>query len=166
MYSTGLVSTALAATAPLGALGFTSSSASAKMHTPCRMPKNRNAFSYPALWIMLAIGITVIAAPAPNPAAVSPAASPRLSGNHFSALPTQVPYTPPAPMPAITAAIYNSGSVVAYAFITHASPAQIAPPATTGRGPNLSTSQPSSGTSQVSVTMKMENATWIADAPQ
>jgi len=28
---------------------------------------------------------------APNPAAVAPAASPRWSGNHFSALPTQVP---------------------------------------------------------------------------
>src|SRR5215471_20875775 len=102
------------------------------------------------------IGATVSAEPAPKPAAVKPAARPRLSGNHFSALPTHVPYTPPAPIPAITAAAYSSGSVVAYAFITHARPAQIAPPATTGRGPNLSTNQPSSGTNQVSVTMKME----------
>ena len=38
---------------------------------------------------MLAIGITVSAEPAPKPAAVSPAASPRRSGNHFSALPTE-----------------------------------------------------------------------------
>ncbi len=53
---------------------------------------------------MFAIGITVTAAPAPKPAAVKPAASPRLSGNHLSAVPTQVPYTQPAPMPAITAA--------------------------------------------------------------
>ena len=36
--------------------------------------------------------------------------------------------------------------------------AQIAPPITTGRGPNLSTSQPSTGTSHVSVTMKMVKA--------
>ena len=37
------------------------------------------------------IGATVSAEPAPNPAAVMPAARPRLSGHHFSALPTQVP---------------------------------------------------------------------------
>ena len=36
--------------------------------------------------------------------AVMPAASPRCCGNHFSALPTHVPYTQPAPRPAITAA--------------------------------------------------------------
>ncbi len=53
---------------------------------------------------MLAIGTTVSAAPAPKPAAVAPAARPRRSGNHFSALPTQVPYTAPAPMPPMTAA--------------------------------------------------------------
>jgi hypothetical protein len=35
------------------------------------------------------IGATVSAEPAPKPAAVMPAARPRLSGNHFSALPTQ-----------------------------------------------------------------------------
>ncbi|SAL81544.1 hypothetical protein AWB66_06434 [Caballeronia telluris] len=52
---------------------------------------------------MFAIGITVTAAPAPKPAAVRPAARPRLSGNHLSALPTHVPYTHPAPMPATTA---------------------------------------------------------------
>ena len=40
---------------------------------------------------MLAIGATVKAEPAPNPAAVRPAASPRWSGNHLSALPTAVP---------------------------------------------------------------------------
>ena len=40
---------------------------------------------------MLAIGETVNAEPAPNPAAVRPAARPRWSGNHFSALPTAVP---------------------------------------------------------------------------
>ena len=42
-------------------------------------------------WIMLAMGITVSAEPAPKPAAVSPAARPRRSGNHFSALPTEAP---------------------------------------------------------------------------
>src|SRR5207253_10272661 len=41
--------------------------------------------------------------PAPNPIAVMPAASPRRSGNHLSALPTHAPYTPPAPMPPMMA---------------------------------------------------------------
>src|SRR4051812_48208659 len=36
-----------------------------------------------------------------------------------------------------------------------------APTATTGRGPNLSTSQPSIGTSHVSTTTKMEKASWM-----
>src|ERR1700754_442142 len=103
---------------------------------------------------MLAIGTTVSAAPAPKPAAVRPAARPRRSGNHFSALPTQVPYTQPAPTPEINAAIYSTGSVGAYASRIQPRPAQIAPPITTGRGPKRSTSQPSIGTSQGSVTMK------------
>src|SRR5438876_1011011 len=38
----------------------------------------------------------VSADPAPKPAAVSPAARPRRSGNHLRALPMQVPYTAPA----------------------------------------------------------------------
>src|SRR5579864_943701 len=107
---------------------------------------------------MLAIGITVTAAPAPKPAAVRPAARPRRSGNHFNALPTHVPYTPPAPIPAMTADTYSIGKVVAYELMTHARPAHTAPPATTGRGPNLSTSQPSTGTSHVSVRMKIAKA--------
>src|ERR1700758_540496 len=98
---------------------------------------------------MLAIGTTVIAAPAPKPAAVAPAARPRLSGNHFSALPTQVPYTAPAPTPAIAAAAYRNGSVSAYAFIAHAIPHSRPPTRTTMRGPNRSTRYPSIGTSQV-----------------
>ena len=40
---------------------------------------------------MFAIGTMVIAAPAPKPAAVMPAARPRRPGNHLRALPTQVP---------------------------------------------------------------------------
>src|ERR1700757_4298448 len=104
---------------------------------------------------MLAIGITVTAAPAPKPAAVKPAARPRLSGNHLSAMPTQVPYTQPAPIPAMTDATYRGERLVAWALMPQPSPAHSAPPITTGRGPNLSTSQPSTGTSHVSVTMKV-----------
>ena len=52
---------------------------------------------------MCEMGMTVIAAPAPKPAAVRPAAIPRLPGNHLSALPTHVPYTAPVPMPPTTA---------------------------------------------------------------
>src|ERR1700710_144494 len=36
----------------------------------------------------------------------------------------------------------------------------------TGRGPNLSTSQPSTGTSQVSTTTKIEKASWMEVRPQ
>src|SRR5665647_911547 len=115
---------------------------------------------------MLEIGMMVIAAPAPNPAAVRPAARPRLSGNSFSALPTQVPYTEPAPTPAITAAKYSCGSVVAYESIVQPSAARMAPNAITGRGPYLSTSQPSTGTNQVSTRIKIENDNWMADRPQ
>ena len=39
--------------------------------------------------------MTVKADPAPKPAAVKPAASPRRSENHFRALPMQVPLTAP-----------------------------------------------------------------------
>jgi len=53
---------------------------------------------------MLAIGMIVKAEPAPKPAAVRPAARPRRSGNQRRALPMQVPYTPPAPMPPSAAA--------------------------------------------------------------
>src|SRR5258708_17503170 len=106
---------------------------------------------------MFAIGITVTAAPAPKPAAVKPAARPRLSGNHFNALPTQVPYTQPAPIPAMTAAVYNSANVVALASMIQPSPANIAPAAITGRGPNLSTKYPSIGTNQVSTRINIAN---------
>src|SRR5665213_3887343 len=42
------------------------------------------------------------------------------------------------------------------------SPARMPPTSTTGRGPNLSISQPSTGTSHVSQSTKIVNATWIA----
>ena len=58
---------------------------------------------------MCLIGTDVIAAPAPNPAAVMPAARPRLTGKPFRALPTQVPYTQPVPMPPSAAAKYRIG---------------------------------------------------------
>ena len=45
---------------------------------------------------------TVTAAPAPKAAAVRPAARPRRSGNHFSALPMLMLYTIPEPQPAST----------------------------------------------------------------
>ena len=70
---------------------------------PCAIPNLKNVVSYPCALIMLAIGNTVSADPAPNPIAVIPAASPRRSGNHLSALPTHAPYTAPAPMPPTTA---------------------------------------------------------------
>src|ERR1700709_486297 len=111
---------------------------------------------------MCEIGPTVAADPAPKPAAVMPAAKPRRVGNHFSALPTQVPYTAPAPTPPIAAARYRSGKDEATEFRAHAIAHNKPPATTTGRGPYLSTRYPSIGTSQVSVTTKIVNATWIA----
>src|SRR6266850_5001999 len=112
--------------------------------------------------MVLMIGTTVAAAPAPKPPAVKPAASPRRSANHFSALPTQVPYTQPAPMPDMIAATYSMGSDVATLFRPQPM-ATITPPImTTTFGPNLSTNQPSIGISQVSASTKTLNATWIA----
>jgi hypothetical protein len=58
---------------------------------PWPMPNHQNAASKPLDEIMLAIGTTVSAEPAPKPAAVRPAARPRRSGNHLSALPTEAP---------------------------------------------------------------------------
>src|SRR5882672_12490058 len=112
------------------------------------------------------IGTTVAAAPAPKPAAVRPAASPRRSANHFSALPTHVPYTAPAPTPETAAARYNSGSVLANEFIVQASATTIPPNITTMRGPNRSTNHPSTGTSHVSVATKIVKAIWMSVRPQ
>src|SRR5215472_11048923 len=67
--------------------------------TPWIMPQRMKVAWNPAELIMLKMGITVSAEPAPKPAAVNPAASPRCSGNHFKALPIAVPYTIPAPIP-------------------------------------------------------------------
>src|SRR4051794_30173690 len=65
----------------------------AKMQTitPCPSPKLKNADWKPLFLIIEMIGTTVRAEPAPKPAAVIPAAKPRRPGNHFSALPMQVP---------------------------------------------------------------------------
>jgi len=68
--------------------------------TPWMMPQRMKVAWYPAEVIILAMGATVNADPAPKPAAVNPAASPRWSGNHLRALPMAVPYTMPAPSPA------------------------------------------------------------------
>src|SRR5262249_18964775 len=67
--------------------------------TPWIIPQRMKVAWYPAELIMLKMGFTVSAEPAPKPAAVNPAASPRYSGNHFRALPIAVPYTMPAPIP-------------------------------------------------------------------
>src|SRR5262245_16697381 len=105
------------------------------------------------------IGTTVAAAPAPRPAAVSPAASPRRAADPFSALPTQGPDTAPAPIAESVAPRYSIGSELANELSVHASATTMPPIMTTIRGPNLSTNQPSTGTSQVSVATKIVNAT-------
>ena len=68
-----------------------SSHDSIKTINPCTMPKLRKAASYPLDLIMLEIGTTVRADPAPKPAAVKPAARPARSGNHLVRVATQVP---------------------------------------------------------------------------
>src|ERR1700687_3353814 len=98
---------------------------------------------------MLAIGMIVSAEPAPKPAAVRPAARPRLSGNHFKALPTAVPYTMPAPTPPTAIPTYSIHRSLAVEFKTHDRPTRTPPIATSSLGPNRSTRYPSNGTSQV-----------------
>src|SRR5437764_6941817 len=112
---------------------------------------------------MFAIGNTVSADPAPNPIAVRPAANPRRSGNHLSALPTHAPYTAPAPMPPTTGPRYRTDSEPAMELITHDSATRIPAATPTKRGPIRSTRYPSIGTSQVSTRTKIVNVTWIAD---
>src|ERR1700730_14618279 len=69
-------------------------------------------------------------------------------------------------MPPIAAAMESIVSVSAVEFITHAMATRTPPTKTTILGPNRSTSQPSTGTSQVSVRTKIVNATWMAARPQ
>src|SRR5260370_12775403 len=68
--------------------------------TPWMMPQRMKVAWYPAEVIMLAMGATVNADPAPKPAAVNPAARPLCPGNHLSALPLPAPYPTPPPSPA------------------------------------------------------------------
>src|ERR1700722_17605116 len=116
------------------------------------------------------MGTTLIAAPAPYPAAVRPTASPRRSGNHLTAWPTQVAYTAPPPVPPMTAPRYSISSDCAYELMTQPSATMMPPKATTSlgprRAPRLSTIQPSIGVSQVSSAMKMLNANWIDASDQ
>ena len=72
-------------------LGEVKKKASAQTTRPWPMPKLKKAAWKPWSAIIHWIGATVSAEPAPKPAAMMPAASPRLSGNHFRAEPTQVP---------------------------------------------------------------------------
>src|SRR5262245_41160903 len=58
--------------------------------------------------------------------------------------------------------MYSAASELAYEFITHAIPHSRPPTITMGRGPNRSTRYPATGASHVSVSTKIENATWIA----
>jgi hypothetical protein len=85
-----------------------------------------------------------------------------LSGNHLSALPTQVPYTAPPPTPPTAAAKYSIGSEFAYASNSQLAATITDATSTTTRGPYLSTTHPSIGTSHVSTSTKIVNATWIA----
>lgn len=55
------------------------------------MPQTTNVYWKPDDLIMLAMGITVRAAPTPYEPATRPAHSPRRSGNHFTAIPMQAP---------------------------------------------------------------------------
>src|SRR5580658_2928 len=69
-------------------------------------------------------------------------------------------------MPPMAAARYSTGSEAALELITQAIPTRMPPTMTTQRGPSLSTRYPSTGTSQVSISTKMVNATCIASRPQ
>src|SRR5713101_1747665 len=69
-------------------------------------------------------------------------------------------------MPPLSAAMYRVHRSVASELSAQAMPTRMPPTSTTIFGPKRSTSQPSTGTSQVSVSTKMVKATWIAARPQ
>src|SRR5438067_429308 len=77
-------------------------------------------------------------------------------------MPIAVPYTTPAPRPAIAYDRYNTVSVSARPLPIQPRPAHRPPIATRSFGPNLSTSHPSNGTSHVSSSTKTVNVTWTA----
>ena len=106
---------------------------------PCPSPKYRKVAEYPLDLIIIVIGMTVAAEPAPKPAAVMPAARPRRSGNHLSALATHVPYTAPAPMPAIAWPTYSTNSELAIELIDQPTATSTPPATVTTRGPKRST---------------------------
>src|ERR1051325_2908889 len=64
-------------------------------------------------------------------------------------------------MPPMAAATYSTISESAIELMAQAMAQSRPPTSTTMRGPNLSTNQPSTGTSHVSVTTKIVNATWM-----
>ncbi len=71
--------------------GLTRNSPQTTMTAPWMIPNVVKVRNGPADSIIATSGVTVSAAPAPNPATVSPTARPRLRENHFTALGTQVP---------------------------------------------------------------------------
>src|SRR3981081_743685 len=100
---------------------------------------------------MAAIGATRGAVPMHEEPAVSPTASPRWSGNHFIALPIVPPYTAPAPTPPRTYQKYRDWMVGAQLPDPYPPrPTRTPPMAMMTRGPTLSMSNPSTGTTHVS----------------
>src|SRR5262245_5286522 len=69
-------------------------------------------------------------------------------------------------MPPMAAATYNMVSESATEFSIQAMATRMLQTSTTIFGPKRSTIQPSIGTSQVSMTTKMVNATWMEGRPQ
>src|SRR5205085_1284294 len=90
----------------------------------------------------------------------------RRPGNHLTALPMHVPYTPPAPRPPSAAAKYSIGSESATELSAQATATSTPQIETTHLGPKRSTRYPSTGTSHVSSRTKIVNATWMDALPQ
>src|SRR5580765_8377880 len=104
--------------------------------------------------------------PAPNPAAITPAARPRLSGNHFNATPMHPQYTMAAPTPATAYEAYNVVSDCACPNPAQPSPHMTPAMVIRTLGPRLSIIQPHSDMAQVSSAMNSVQPHWTSDSFQ
>ncbi len=93
--------------------GFLSANAAKRTTKPWMSANLKKVASYPREARERVKGMMVTAAPAPKPAAVTPAARPRRLSNHFTTFPMHVPYTSPVPIPPMIPPVYREAKVLA-----------------------------------------------------
>src|SRR5262249_40319261 len=93
-----------------------------------------------------------------------PTASPRRSGNHLSAVPTQATFTAPAPRPPRAEQIWSAPMDCVRPEPIQLSPTRTPLTLTTSRAPKRSTRYPSTGTNQLAARLKIVKASWTAES--